>query len=281
MIEMKLGKNNATYEESIAQLEEMKKKNEESYILPKSAIGWTKKTEDNMDTYYLNSNDSNLSIFFIHGGACVSQASEQHWLFMQKVSKQLNAEIIAPIYPLAPYHTYEEVYEKLINLYASWKQTHPDRKAVFMGDSAGGGIVLGLALRLRDIDIQNASQIVLISPWVDFTMTNPDISYYEKKDGMLSVGSLKAAATIWAGETDTADPRISAINANLSGLPDMLIIQGTAELFYPDVMLFWEKAKHAGISVKMIVGENLPHVYPILSIPESKKAINEICSFIG
>jgi acetyl esterase/lipase len=74
---------------------------------------------------------------------------------------------------------------------------------VFMGDSAGGGISLALAQLLKEKNLSQPGNIILISPALDLSFTNPDarkfkamadeqginINYYEYPS-MLHVWSL-------------------------------------------------------------------------------------------
>jgi monoterpene epsilon-lactone hydrolase len=60
---------------------------------------------------------------------------------------------------------------------------------------------------------------VSISPWTDLTITNPAID--ANADTMLSRGTLELFRAAWLQDPalDFADPEISLINADLSGLP--------------------------------------------------------------
>ena len=273
-----------SYEEEVRKLESIKAAPEETYKLPKSFkfyCGHTIKTEEGMQVYYVNpSAKSDLVLFYIHGGAYVAEPAKAQWSLLDKIAKQTGVEVVAPIYPLAPHHTYEEAYEKLLAQYTAWRLANPGKTVVFMGDSAGGGLALGRMQRLRDSGSALPSKAVLLAPWVDLALNNPDIQNYEAADPLLSAGFLKADAEAWAGETDVSDGKVSTLNADLSGLPETLIVQGTADIFYPDVMLLADKMKAAGVSVKTLIGKNLPHVYSILTVPESRKSVSVICSFI-
>lgn len=55
-----------------------------------------------------------------------------------------------------------------------------------MGDSAGGGLALGLALALKTENITQPKDIILLSPWLDVTLSNEDIPKYESSDPILS-----------------------------------------------------------------------------------------------
>ena len=284
MLRKQAAKNNKSYESELAWLESVRSAPEEEYELQKHLSFRSKvrvEKEEGMQVYYLNSeNNSNLTIFYFHGGAYVAQPSKLQWKSVDRLAEALNAEVVAPIYPLAPHHTYEEAYTVLLGQFAAWRQANPNKTFLFMGDSAGGGLALGMAQRLVEAGGEIPSKLILIAPWVDLAMENPEMKKYEKADPLLSIGFLKADAEAWAGETSLSDGAVSTLNASLAGLPETLIIQGTADIFYPDVMLLEKKMKESGVSVKTVIGENLPHVYTILSLPESKKAFIATCDFV-
>ena len=93
-----------------------------------------------------------------------------------------------------------------------------------MGDSAGGGLALGLAEALRDEGDTLPEELILISPWVDLTMSNPDMKDYVKHDPMLGIDGLRRMGEVWANGLELTDPKVSPIFGDLSGLPPVTII---------------------------------------------------------
>ncbi len=278
-------KDTDSYEEAMEKLLQQKQEPEEVYELPSSVHfdeEWAYQDWDGMRTYYINSqNQSNTTIIYIHGGGCVQQPSIAHWRFINRLAKDMDAEVIVPIYPLAPYHTYEETYEKITNLYTMWRPNNNSRNILFMGDSAGAGIVVGLMQRFRDQDILYPASMVLISPWVDLSMTNPEIPAIEPKDPVLAPGWLKAAGELWAGDTNVADGRVSVLNGNMYAMPETLILMGTDDILYPDGVKLADAIEAAGSPVTRVVKEGLGHVYPLWPIPEADEAMDILIDFIG
>ena len=69
----------------------------------------------------------------------------------------------------------------------------------------------------------------------------------------------------------------------MHGLPPLLIYVGRDETLLDDSIRFAEKAKAAGVEVKLNVGEGLFHCYPAVAplFPEARQAMEEICTFIN
>ena len=138
--------------------------------------------------------------------------------------------------------------------------------------SAGGGLALGLAEALRDQGDTCPEELILISPWVDVTLSNSDIKDYVDLDPMLGIDGLRRMGEVWANGLDMTDPRVSPIYGDLSGLGRVTLTTGTWEVLYPDSLLLAEKLKQAGVDCNLIVGERMIHCYPICPIPEAKAA---------
>ena len=231
--------------------------------------------------WHLNSvNASNSTIFYIHGGSYVHEFVDIQWEMADKIAQEADAEVIIPDYGLAPFYTYKNSYELLTKLYTDYIAKNPDKNVYIMGDSAGGGLALGLVQEFVQNNITLPKGLILLSPWVDLTMSNPDIKKYVKKDPLLHVDTLLADAKSWAGDADLSDWKVSPLYGDMRGLPQVLLFSGTRELLYPDAGLLANKLKEASVETTFVVGENLNHVYPAFPIPEATKAISKIVEFV-
>ena len=149
-----------------------------------------------------------------------------------------------------------------------------------MGDSAGGGLALGLSMYVASIGLRVPDKLILLSPWVDLLMDNPEIKNYLKIDPTLKYDDLSVDAAYWANGTDLKDYRLSPIYGDLSVLKDVSLFCGTHEFFYPDIVKFSEMLKEKGVKNSLYVGEGLNHVFPAFPIPEADLAISEIVRLI-
>ena len=129
--------------------------------------------------FYANeSSNSNISIIYIHGGSYYADFTSFHWSFLKKIIRKTNAKIVAPAYRLVPFGTYKEAFDFIVAVYKDYIKKHPNDKIILMGDSAGGGLALAIALYMKMHDIFLLDELVLISPWVDVSMNNPEIKDY-------------------------------------------------------------------------------------------------------
>ena len=235
-----------------------------------------------MQLFYMNvESESDKLIIYLHGGAYVDEILALHWLMLDRITSGVDSTFIIPDYPLAPHADFRECYEKMTEFYRKVLEYYPDRKIILMGDSAGGGLAAGLALHFHELGLRDPDKLILLSPWVDLVMDNPEIRDYIPVDPTLKYDELCVDAHHWANGADLKDPRLSPIYGDLSVLKDVTLFTGTHEFFHPDIMKFGRILEEKGVKTRIYVGEGLDHVYPVFPIPEAEEAIREICRIIA
>ena len=234
-----------------------------------------------LQLFYMNvETGSDKLIIYLHGGAYVSEILPFHWIMLDKLTRQIDDTFIIPDYPLAPFSNYRECYDRLTVFYKKCLEYYRDRRIILMGDSAGGGLALGLAMYWHAAGLPVPEKMILLSPWVDLIMDNPDIENYLSVDPTLKRSELSIDAAFWADGTDLHDYRLSPLYGDLSVIRDVTMFTGTHEIFYPDIVKTHEKLLAAGVKSELVVGYQLNHVYPAFPIPEADEAINHIADII-
>ena len=253
---------------------------DENYKIPKLIYHTKVESRDMFGCQIVTFNDvedAERFVIYLHGGIYVNEIRNPHIIFCDKLAKKVNACVFAPIYPLAPNHTYEETYEIVEKLYKHLLEM--DKPIIIMGDSAGGGLSAAFAEYLAVKDLPQPQNLILISPWLDVSMSG---DYDEVEfDPMLGVDGLREMGETWAGDLDSKDYRVSPLFGDVTKLPKTTLFVGTHEIFYPDVVKFYNKLKDNGIDAELNVGEEMTHVYAIYPlVPESKEAFNHIVEVI-
>lgn len=178
--------------------------------------------------------ETKTTILFLHGGAYFANITPMHWQLINKLLDITNSTFVVPDYPLAPESTCIDTYQFLEVVYSRLISDHPSKRLVFMGDSAGGGLALGFAQKIRNEDMKQPEHIILFSPWLDVSMANPDILQYDKLDKILSVSGLKIAGKKYSGELNVTDFWVSPIYGSFTNLGKISIFIGTNEVFIAD-----------------------------------------------
>ncbi len=221
------------------------------------------------------------TVVYLHGGAYVRPSDPRHWRFATRLADAIGARAVLPAYPLAPEFTVDDSFEQLVELLEEVSAQSPEG-VVLAGDSAGGGYALALAEALRDRGGAQPDRLVLIAPWLDLTGTTPGTLEAAERDPWLSFRHLSIYATFWAGTADPerlADPRVSPGLGDLAGLPPTQMICGTRDLLQPACDALFERAEEADWSLEYVVAPGLIHVYPLLPIPEARRAMDQIVQF--
>ena len=254
---------------------------DEPYEIPKLLYHTKVKSKELLGCQMIMFNESTTTeriILYLHGGAYVNEMANLHIIFCDKLAKKVNATVFAPIYPLAPNHTYEETYNIVENLYGLILKFN--KPVIIMGDSAGGGLSASFCEYLGENDLTQPKHLILISPWVDVSMSG-DYEEYEELDPMLGVDGLREMGEAWVGDLDLKDYRLSPLFGDIKMLPRTTIFVGTHEIFYPDIIKFFNKLNDNGIDVEVNIGEEMTHVYPLYPmVPESKEAFKHIVEVI-
>ena len=217
---------------------------------------------------------------YLHGGAYIRGTSRQHWALIGAMA-DAGVQVEVPLYGLAPEHTFEAAYALATSAYTSVLSRFEPESISIVGDSAGGGLALGLAQTFLAAGVPQPGRIALIAPWLDLALTNPDTARFERRDPWLSSAGLREAGRAWAGGHDHADPRLSPVNGPMAGLAPVSVWIGTRDLFYPDAVLLRRRADTAGVTGEWNVGEGAIHVYPLLPTPEGRRASKQLVAAVS
>lgn len=259
---------------------EKRRINSEPYKLPnfnyKSTINYYEM--EDMPIYILEppQMDNDKVIIHLHGGGFISKSNNRNWKFLDRLAVETQQKIIVPLYPLLPDHNFKQAYDKLKKFYTIQLEKHDNENISFCGYSAGGCLSLGLSLYLKENNIPIPKNIILISPWLDLRLGNPEIDELEDKDPLLYKDYLKTLAISWADGEKLDDYRLSPINGNIMDLENISIFVGTHDILYPDTKIFYNKCKSIGKKINYFVFEGLYHNFIALPIHEINKTLQLI-----
>jgi len=262
-------RNIAKYKNRKQSFEQVKKEYKSKHKLDESM-----RVDGNLVGVFSKPNYKNI-LLYIHGGAYVFEIDEVHYRFCDEMVDKLNAKVYMPLYPLAPEATYKDAHKMMEKLYDIILK---EKKPIFiMGDSAGGGFTAALIQTIKKSKKKMPKKIVLFSPWVDMTMSNPDCIGTEKDDVTLAVYGTKQAAKLWSNNTNLHNYRLSPIYGDLDRYPDILIYAGTHEIIFSDIIRYFVKLSNT--NVKMVAAKGYWHVFPLYPIKERVPCIKEIVRF--
>jgi acetyl esterase/lipase len=220
-------------------------------------------------------------VFYLHGGSYLHQIEAEHWSFLGRLVRAIGCTVTVPIYPLAPRYGYKDAYAMVTTAYRRAVSKYDPTSMTLMGDSAGGGFALGLAQSLREADLPQPKEIVLLSPWLDLTMSHRDVPAVDATDPWLAAAGLIEAGRMFAKGDDPNQFRLSPINGPIVDLGALSIFVGTRDVLWPDARRLWERAHIEGVALDYFESDGLVHDFPLIGfLPEARRAFGQICGLI-
>ncbi|MDF2446552.1 MAG: h16 [Moraxellaceae bacterium] len=211
-------------------------------------------------------------ILFLHGGAYVNGMIRKYWRFLDRLVSELRCTVVVPEYPLAPEHHADDVSALVMTLYRELGASGGAANLTVIGTSSGGGIALALAQQAQTHGIALPARLVLLSPWLDVSMSNPGIGSVDPLDPVLDAEGLRDAGRMYAGAHELTDPLVSPLYGPLKGLPPVSLFIGTHDVMLPDCRKFKAMAENAGVDIDYREYEGMVHEWALLPVPEGVAA---------
>lgn len=221
---------------------------------------------------------SNGALLYLHGGAYAVEILAVHWTFLGKLANATGRSIIVPVYPLTPEHTHADIFPRLTRLYQQFAASASP--IAVAGDSAGGGMALALVQSLP-AGVPRPTDLILLSPWLDGSMSNPDIARVAPRDPLLRVDHVTQLGRLYAGADEPVTPEVSPINGPVNDLGNVVIYSGSREILNPDAHRFLAIATQAGATVTLREFTGMIHDWVLLPIPEAKTVLSQIVTDLG
>ncbi len=263
------------------------KKRQENINNPSSAIllgnssrTWT--VLGSKVTEIIPANKSNeFLLFYCHGGAFIYGPTKYNWKSIARIVQQTNTCAWLIDYPKAPENNIDVISRNIWEAYQKALNEYDASKIIFVGDSVGGNLLISLTQRLVRETKELPNCLILITPMVDASLTNPRIKEVDPIDPLLSFKGVYSAKKMCAGGFSLKNPIISPIYGSFKNFPPVHIFMATNDILMPDQELFIEKIKKEGRAIEVIVGENMPHVWPFLPfMKQGSIAMQKIISII-
>lgn len=248
--------------------------------------GYVFERKEYKDVKYIEYNKKDTKsenlVLLVHGGAFKLPFNQIYVTVMEHIieSTDKTFESIMLDYTTGKkYPTQSKELETLLE-YAKTKY----KKIILVGDSSGGNVILSVMQKLRDENKELIDGLVLMSPWGDLTNTVESRKRNYYKD-ILFGNEMYPKAMIdndYISEVkDLKNPYVSPVFGVYHNFPKTLIQVGRDELLLDDSNIIYEKMKKANVNVKLVIFENMFHVFHLLPVlPETKLAYSQVGEFI-
>jgi acetyl esterase/lipase len=209
--------------------------------------------------------DSSRVLLFLHGGGYCSGSIISHRRMVSEAGRAAGVRTLAVAYRLAPENPFPAAFEDALSAW-HFLRAHgiAAEHIAIAGDSAGGGLSLVVALKLRDVKEQLPACLWLVSPWTDLTMSGSTLVTKDAVDPLIHKGYLCELADAYLGRAaDRKDPSVSPLFADLTGMPPMLIQVGSAETLLDDSLRLAAAAGQTDVRVSLEIWPHMIHAWQL------------------
>lgn len=229
--------------------------------------------------------DNGKVLIYLHGGGYTLLDANSTLVSAVTVANSTGLRVISIDYSLAPFSKWNQTTDEVVSVIQALKDQGYSLDDIAMyGDSAGGGLVAGSVLKMRDEGIGMPAALVLWSPWTDVTGIGDTYFTLRNADPFLDVELDRNSADAYANPSDQKNPYVSPVYGNFSnGFPPTLIQGGTKEMLLSDFVRLYQALDQAGIPVKLDIYEGMPHEFQIFffhNTTESNIAISKTSDFL-
>ena len=222
------------------------------------------------------------TILYVHGGGFVACSPETHRPIVAALARLTERRVFSVAYRLAPQFQFPAAHDDTLAAF-DWlvsNGTAPNDIAL-AGDSAGGNLVLALAIALRERGRKLPACVIAFSPWTDLAGSGDSVRDNDGRCAMFRSGNITDFAAIALGPTPPRLPTASPVYADLHGLPPVAIHVGSTELLLDDARRMAERIHATGGVCELEVFEDVPHCWQMLVglVPEASRSLRAASAF--
>lgn len=226
--------------------------------------------------------DPSRVVVLVHGGGFCMGSASGYREFGYRLSKASGARALVVDYRLAPEAPFPAPLDDVVSAYLWARQQDGVTSVSLVGDSAGGGIVIGALVKLREDNSVAPDAAVVCSPLVDLAGEGASLTERAHLDPLPASVLVQAMGGAYLGGAEPkSTPLASPLHADLHGLPPVKVLVGTDEGLHDDSTRLVERIRAAGGEVDFEIGQDMIHIWPIFNfLPEAQEATERIGAFL-
>jgi epsilon-lactone hydrolase len=223
------------------------------------------------------------TIFHIHGGGFALGSAEGSVGLASDLARRTGMRAVSVDYRLAPEHPHPAALQDVTTAYRALVEQAGDAEPIVVsGESAGGNLAIELLIADKAEGLTMPAAALLLSPVTDLTVTANSYATKAHADPAITAHAIRTRVADYLAGTDPADPLVSPIFADLSGLPPLLIQAGSHEVLLDDATHLAAKAAADDVAVTLDITPGVPHVFQAFAaiLDEGDAALNRAARFI-
>ena len=216
-------------------------------------------------------------VLWFHGGAYCFGSPRSHRAMAAALAARIGGGTVLPDYRLAPEHRFPAAAEDALTAWRGLvaRGVEPGR-IVLGGDSAGGGLALGLLQGLIAEGAALPGAVVLFAPWTDLELTGASLVENARSEALLPVGRIAEIRDTYVDAEAAGDPRASPLRGDFRGGPPVLIQASAGEILRDDSLRMAARLEADGVAVTLQIWAHTPHVWQLFHgwLPEAQAALD-------
>ncbi len=249
------------------------------------SYNFTEKTIGGITGHWLDAPKKSANVMlYIHGGAMLVGTAFGYRGLSGNLAQASGVNMFSIDYRLAPESTFPAALDDSHAAYEGLlAEGYKAENIVVAGDSAGGGLVLSLLLKLKGAGKPQPAAAVVLSPWADLTHSGETMKTKKDVDNSLSQVGLQAGADQYLGGASATDPLASPLFGDYAGIAPLLIEVGSEEILLADSTRLAAKAGEAKVDVTLHVWPEMPHDWSLFSfmLSEGRDMIAEVGTWVS
>ena len=207
-------------------------------------------------------------VLYLHGGGYTCGSLEYAKGFAATLASECGVRAFCAAYRLAPENRYPAALDDALEAYRYLLgKGYAAHQILLCGESAGGGLIYALCLKLKELGLPLPCGLIGISPWTDLTGSGKSYEEHREIDPSMTPELLQFYAKCYTD--DPTDPFCSPLFGDLTGLPPSLLFVGGDEVMLDDTRMLHEKLLESGCRSKMIVAPERWHAYVLYCLNEN------------
>lgn len=219
-------------------------------------------------------------VLYLHGGGYTCGSLDYAKGFAATLASECGVRVFCAAYRLAPENPYPAAVEDALTAFDYLlKKGYAPHQILLCGESAGGGLIYALSLKLKQLGRELPCGLIGISPWVDLTGSGASYETNRDNDPSLTQELLEFYAKCYT--QDPTNPLCSPVRGDLTGLPPSLLFAGGDEILLDDARTLHDRLKAAGCRSKLLIAPERWHAYVLYCLQENmEQDMEEINRFL-
>ncbi|MGV0739716.1 alpha/beta hydrolase [Mycobacterium syngnathidarum] len=212
-------------------------------------------------------------VLYLHGGGVLGSSYVYRDL-ASRISRAARARVFVADFALAPESPFPTAFDQTRAAYTALVgETGIDpTDLVIAGDSAGAGMAIAFTASLSEWDLPRPACVVGFGPFADMTISGESMTTLAGVDPLVTRAAAEQMSAAYLAGHDPADPKVSAVFAEFTGFPPLLLDAGECEVLVDDSRRIAQAVESDGRAVELRIAEGMVHVYQMWAeqLPEAQ-----------